>query len=204
MERYEISTKGMPTWGQVKKGLMPEVLDKALKLAEPTLLLVAPTKRKSKVEAINMHPAFRDQNDTFTYKLKNNNLWNGGKLKSENKWRVSIVEGVQDVQKDEAIYDGKRTNYDMSELWVKKYENQSLDVMNDVDTYLTLMMKALAECKPIDSLTWTVLNSKNLTRSSRVSGGWWSHTRVHLDRAIPGFANEILRLRGLVGVEVKS
>lgn len=202
LERYEISTIGMPTWEQVKKGLTPEVLDKALKLTEPTLLLVPPTTRHSKVDAINKHPAKGQKYDTYTYELKDNNLWNGGKAKTENKWRVLIVEGVQDVAQDEQIYDGKRTNYEMSKLWVKKYEDQGLDVMNDADAYLMLMMKGLAEGKPLDPRTYTVLNGKNLTKSSDVAYGYWFNVQVYLYYDRPGVVFNVLRLRGSVGVDV--
>lgn len=202
LERYEISTKGMPTWEQVKKGLTPEVLDKALKLAEPSLLLVPPITRQSKVEAINKNPAKGQKYDTYTYELNDNNLWNGGKSETEKKWRVSIVEGVQDIPQDDEIYDRKRTNYEMSKLWVKKYEDQGLDVMNDANAYLTLMMKGLAEDKPLDPETYTVLNGKNLTKSSGVAVGAWSSVQVVLNFGNPDGVNSVLRLRGSVGVDV--
>ena len=205
LESYKISTKDMPAWEQVRKGLTPEVFDKALKLAEPTLLLVPPTTLQSKVEAIN--PA-KDQNDTYTYtyELENNDLWNGGKKKIENKWRVAIVEGVQEVAQDAKIYDDKKTNYEMIKAWVKKYEEQGLDVMNDADAYLILIMKGLAEGKPVDLKTFTVLNGKNLTESSRVAWGGWRGVNVRLGRKEVdpdfSFSYDFLRLRGLVWVDV--
>lgn len=201
-ERYEISTKGMPTWEQVKKGLTPEVLDKALKLSEPTLLLVPPTTRQSKVDAINKHPVKGQKYDTYAYELRDNNLWNDGNSKTENKWRVAIVDGVQDIEQDNEIYDGKRTNYEMSKLWVKKYQEQGLDVMNDADAYLTLMMNGLAEGKPLDPQSFTVLNGKNLTKTSRVAGGYWNDDQVCLDDSDPYGVYNLLRLRGSVGVDV--
>jgi hypothetical protein len=204
LERYEISTEGMPTWEQVKKGLTPEVLDKALKLAEPTLLLIPPTPRQSKVEAINKHPAKGQKYDTATYKLNDNDLWNGGKSKAENKWRVSIVDGIQDVQQDNEIYEGERTNYEMSKAWVKKYEEQGLDVMNDSDAYLTLMMKGLAEGKPIDPNTFSVLNGKNLTKTSRIAFGYWNVVQVRMAYVNSFVTSGNLRLRGSVDVDVQS
>ncbi|MBU1954127.1 hypothetical protein KKH03_04100 [Patescibacteria group bacterium] len=201
-ERYEIFTKGMPTWEQVKKGLTPEVLDKALKLAEPTLLLIPPTTRLSKVVAINKHPAKGQKFDTYTHELENNDLWNGGKSKTENKWQVSIVEGIQNVAQDEQIYNGERNNYEMSRLWVKKYEDRGLDVMNDAGAYLTLMMKGLVEGKPIDSQTFTALNGKNLTETSFVAVGVWSDVQVRLTGDYPDSVGDSLRLRGSVGVDV--
>jgi hypothetical protein len=204
LERYEISPKGMPTWEQVKKGLTPEVLGKVLKLAEPTLLLVPPTTRKSKVEAIDKHKVKGQTHDTYTYELNDNDLWNGGKSKTENKWKVSIVEGVQDVEQDEEIYDGKRTNFEMSKAWVKKYEDQGLDVVNDADAYLTLMMKGLVEGKPIDPNTYTVLNGKNLTKTSLVARGLWRDAQVRLLYDHPVHTYNYLRLRASVGVDVSQ
>lgn len=200
LERYEISTEGMPTWEQVKKNLTPEVLDKALKLTKPSLLLIPPSTRQSKVEAIDKHPARGQKYDTYTYALKSDDLWNDGKSASKN-WRVSIVDGVQDVAQDKEIYDGARTIYEISKLWVKKLEDQGLDVMNDVDAYLTLMMKGLAKGKPVDPNTYTVLNGKNLTKSSGVAVGLWGSDRVRLGYGDPGVFYD-LRLRGSVGVDV--
>ena len=42
LEKREISTEGMPTWERIQQGLTPEVLNKALKLAEPSLFLIPP------------------------------------------------------------------------------------------------------------------------------------------------------------------
>ncbi|MBU0667705.1 hypothetical protein KJ951_04410 [Patescibacteria group bacterium] len=92
LERYEISMKGMPTWKQVKKGLTREVIEKALKLQEPALLLVPPTTLQSKVQAIDAHKVEGQNRDTYIFNLGINQFWNGGKSKTENKWRVSIVE----------------------------------------------------------------------------------------------------------------
>jgi ribosomal protein L30E len=197
LEHYEISTDGMPTWELVKKGLTREVLTKALKLAKPTLLLVAPNSRESKVEAVNSHRVI-GQIDTYTYEINDDDLWNEGKPQAE-KWRVSIVEGIQNVAKDVKIYGGRRTNYEMCKLWVKKYEDQGLDVINDADTYLTLMMKSLGEGKPMDTDTCTVLNGKNLEKTSLMAYGDWDDDQVSLDYEISDDMS-VFRLRGLVVV----
>jgi len=202
LERRKISTKGMPTWERIKKGLTPEVLDKALKHKEPALLLIPPTTRQSKVEAIDNNPATCQKSPVRTYALSDNNLWNGGKSQTEKKWRVSIVEGVEDVAQDNNIYDGKRTNYEMSKLWVEKYEKEGLDVMNDADAYLILMMKRMDEGKPVDPKTYTVLNSKNLTKDAHVADGFWDHDQVNLNGGNPDSVRAVLRLRGSVGVDV--
>lgn len=202
LERRKISTKGMPTWELIKKGLTPDVLDKALKHAEPELVLVPPTRRQSKVDAINKYPAKCQKQDTYTYKLNDNDLWNGGKSQTENKWRVKIDEGVEDVPQDEEIYDGKRTNYEMTKLWVAKYEEEGLDVIDDADEYLVLMMKQMDEGKPVDPNTYTVLNGKSLTKSSLVARGVWVNDRVILVYGNPASVGNGLRLRASVGVDI--
>ena len=204
LEYYEISTKFMPTWESIVRDLTSDVLEKALKLSDPTLLLVPPTSCRSKINAIDKYPVECQRYDTFTFDPKNLDLWSYGKYETENEWRVLVVEGVQDVAQDEQIYNGDRTNKEMSELWIKKYEAQGLDVIDDIDTYLTLMMKALAEGKPVDLHTFTVLNGKNITEFSEVVGGNWIDDRVALDFDEPDLINPALRLRGLVVIDISK
>jgi hypothetical protein len=85
---------------------------------------------------------------------------------------------------------------------VKKYEDQGLDVMNDVDAYLTLMMKGISEGQPVDLKTYTALNTKNLTKSPVVARGRWSGDRVVLDYDNPHASSVNLRMRALVEVDV--
>jgi len=202
LERYEISIDGMPTWEQVKRGLTPEVLNKALKLAKPALLLVPPTSRQSKVEAIDKHPMIVQDYDTYAGEIDDDNLWNGGKSITENKWRAVIVEGIWNVAQDEQIYNGGRNNYQMSKLWVGKYKAQGLDVINDADTYLTLMMKAFVEGRFIDRNTFTVLNGKNMTETSGIATGSWADHQVVLFVHESDFGYPSLCLRGLVNIDV--
>lgn len=204
LKHYEIDTQGAPTQKALEKGLTDEVLKKALKLKKPTLILIPPTTRQSKVDAINKHPAKGQHADTITLNLGDNNLWNGGKAETESKWRVSIVEGVQDVEMDPKIYDGKNTTYEMCKAWVEKYDAQGLDVINDADTYLILMMKSLSEGRPIDYHAGTVLNAKNQTVSSVVACGDWFNVQVRLIRVHPDSSSVGLRARALVGVEVSG
>ncbi len=203
LERYEISTEGMPTWGQVISGLTGEVLRKASRLQEPTLLLISPTTRQSKIEAINKHPVEGKGHDVFTSFLEDHDFWNGGKSQSENTWRVSIVEGAQDVQPDPEINNGQKTNYEMAKAWISKLEKQGLEVMEGADVYLTLMMRSLAEREPIDQKYLTILNAKNLTESSCIAKGCWLD-EVRLSISIPDFPDSEFRLRGLVWIAVSQ
>jgi len=201
LERVKISTEGIPSWEAVKAGLTPEVLDKALKMEQPTLLMVPPTTRQSKVEASNKNPAQGQKHDTYIYELKSNDLWNGGRAKTENRWRVAIAEGTEDVMPDPQITDGEKTNYQMAKAYVEKYAKDGLDVINDADTYLSLMLKALAEGKPVDPKSFTVLNAKNVAETSYLARGFWNGDLVNLDHTLPGDSNDRLRLRSLVWVD---
>jgi hypothetical protein len=90
----------------------------------------------------------------------------------------------------------------MSKAWVKKYEEQGLDVIDNADEYLILMMKRLDEGKPVDPKTYTVLNGKKLLRSSLVAIGVWADFQVSLAYGNPDDVRARLRLRGSVGVDV--
>ncbi len=208
LEHYEISTAGMPTLESIKKALTNnlEVARKTQQLEKPTLLLIPATSRQSKVKVIDEHKVEGQEDDTYTHRFEDNDLWNGGEpdeVEADNKWRVEIVEGIQDVPQDKEIYNGKRNNYEMLKLWVEKLNNKGLDVINDADAYLTLMMRSLVDGKPVDSKTYTVLNGKSLTKGSLVALGLWNVDGVYLLRDDSGHVNDHLRLRGSVGVDVQ-
>ncbi len=193
----------MPSWEQIKGKLNAEMLEKARKLEEPTLLVVPPVSRQAMVEAIDAHKVSGQTNDTYTYELGDDNLWNGGKPEGkEPPWEVTIVTGVRDVKASKAMIKG--TNYHRAKAWVEKYEGQGLDVINDARTYLTLMMRSLTAGKPIDKKFWTVLNAKNLTgedvREGLVARGWWCDDRVCLNGAYPVYGDRYFRSRGAVRI----
>ncbi len=205
LERVGISIEGMPSWEAIKAGLIPEVLDKTLKMQKPTLIMVPPTTRQSKVAAIDKYPAKDQKRDTAAYELQDVNLWNGGKDKTENRWKVAIVEGAEHVTPDPEITGGRKTNYQMAKAYVKKYADQGLDVINDADTYLSLMLKALAEGKPVDpERSSTVLNAKNAEETSILAYGHWHNDRVLLGSADPGCSPSSLLPRSLMWVDVQA
>lgn len=210
LERYELISHGdnaakygkaseslMPTWPQIKNALNAEVLDRACNLEEPVLVIVPPVSRLVMVEAIDAHEVKGQTNNTSTYHLESDDLWNGGGESKKLPWEVVIVTGVQDVTDDSSI---QGTNYYKAKAWVKKYADRGIDVINDVRTYLMFMMRTLALGKPIDKEFWTILNAKNLTEQSFVSFGCWDVGRVDLNGVSPGKDSEYLRLRGLVNV----
>lgn len=192
----------MPTWDKIKEGLTPEVLDKALKLKEPALLLIPPTTRQLKVEALNKHKVEGQEHDTYTHDLKNDDLWHSGESEKNKKWIVAIVEGVQEVEADENIDPVQMTNHKMSKAWKEKFKSQGLDIMEGADAYLTLMMKSLQEGTPLDKKYWTVLNAKNSEQTSFVAGGGCGCDRVYLDYGYPSRSYHSLRARGSVRVDV--
>ena len=198
LKHYELPTDGMPTWEMIKGSLNYEVLGKALKLEEPTLVITPPVSRQAMVEAINAHKVPGQILNTYTYELGNDDLWNGGKPEGEVlPWEVTIVTGIRDVKADKAI---KGTNYQRAKAWVNKYADQGVDVINDARTYLALMMRSLQAGKPIDKETWTVLNAKNLTESSLVAGGYWNGVQVCVFNVNPVNEYNGLRSRGSVRV----
>jgi len=203
LEKYEIPTTGMPTWEQVKRGLTPEVLDKALRhrFFRPILLLVPPTTRQSKLEAINKRATRDQRGHFFAYDLTDNDLWNGGKSENENKWRASIVEGAQNPYRKIGVEGG--TYNKMSRALAKEYENSGLDVINDTDTYLTLQMRGREDGYVPDTRNFTVLNSKNLTESSPVACGEYGDL-VGVQGDDSARVDSGLDLRGLVEVDVQS
>jgi hypothetical protein len=201
LDRYEISMQEMPTWEQISMGLTQEVLEKALLLAEPTLLLVPPTTRKEKVEAINRNPSEWHKHETVIFRITDDSLWDSGNANPANKWRILIVDGVQNVEQDSAIFNGKRKNFEIVKQWVKKYEEQGLKVMNDADAYLVLTMKGQTEEKPVDTNTKTVLNGANLKPEALVAYGSGGD-RVDLLYDQPDNIGDSFRLRGMIEVAV--
>jgi len=197
LKAYKISLEGMPTWELVLAELAPEVLKRVRKLEEPALVIVPPVSRQTMVEAIDAHKVPGQKHETTNYKFGNDDLWSGGKPEATDAWEVAIVTGVRDVKADEAI---RGTNYQRAKAWVKKYEGQGVDVINDARTYLALMMCSLQAGKPIDKENWTALNAKNLTESSLVAFGFWNLDRVFLNFAGPAVWYLFLRWRGSVRV----
>lgn len=196
LEKYKISTEGIPTWESVHKSLTPEIQAKVLKLKEPHLILIPPTDRQSKIKAIDSHKVSLQEHDTEVQKLENNDLWNGGKAENEKKWRVAIVDGVQEVEADPAI---TGTNVEMSKSWIEKYAKQGLDVINDADTYLTLKMKKLTEGKLVDIKHFTVLNGKNVQPKASIGYGAWNNGMITLfERSADVTPSKDLRLRGMI------
>jgi hypothetical protein len=200
LERCKISTEGIPSWESVRKSLTSEIQAKALKLKEPHLILIPPTDRQSKIKAIDANKTSLQEYDTETNKLEDNDLWNGGKVENEKKWRVAIVDGVEEVEADASI---TGTNVEMSKSWIEKYSRQGLGVVNDADTYLTLMIKKLTEGKLIDIKHFTVLNGKNVQQKAPVAYGAWNNGMITLlDRSPDVAPSKDLRLRGMVEVEI--
>lgn len=191
---------------QIIKALTPEVLARALRIeklikgATPKGLLVPDNDRHEKVTAINDNKVPGQEYVTPFYDAYNKDLWNGGQEWPEHgQWQYKIIQGEQDVADDSKI---RGTNFDRAKAWVAKIEKAGLDVLSGADTYLAAMRQALVEGKPLDPNTFTVLNAKNLTNSSRVAIGNWTRVQVYLYSADPVNSYVRLRARASVGVDV--
>jgi hypothetical protein len=222
-EKYEISTAGMPPWEAIVRHMTPEILNAALKLRKPTLLLIPPSSRKSKIETIDSHPVDGQRNATIIYKPGDDNLWNGGKKENGKEWRVVIVEGMENVESHPEITKEGAKNFQMVKDYLQKYQLLGLDVINDADTYLTLMMVALANGQKIDTQSFTALNAMNVAdadddqtvrlqypdlneedlreihdQNMTLALGTWETDRILLFNRHPANSNLLLRLRALV------
>ncbi len=169
LTHYKIPTSECPRKEKVLGALKPEILSVLIDLCEPRLLLVSPENRMMKMNALDSNRR-KKQDPGHIYDVQDNNLWNGGNTNVEKqKWRVGVVEGKRDGINPISI-NATITRENIKDA-VKKYRERGFDVVNDADTYLTLMMLSLAEDRPIDFLSATVLNGKNITNSSPFAFG---------------------------------
>ena len=202
-KHYEIDATGAPSKEQIEAALTPEILNLALKLKKPRLLLVPPMTRQDLVGKMVEYAVKGQENGVYTpTDFNDDNFYNGGRSEENLKWQVKIVEGVKDVPQDKNIYNGQRNNYQMAKMWVKKLQKQGLDIVNDWRTYGLLMMKSLVEGKPIDSQTYTVFNAMNLTVGQLIAvGSFISGDRgVYFGWDDPSGQVRSLRCRGSVQV----
>jgi len=222
-EKYEISTAGMPPWEAIVRHMTPEILNVALKLRKPTLLLIPPSSRKSKIETIDSHPVDGQRNATIIYNPRDDNLWNGGKKENGKEWRVVIVEGMENIESHPEITKEGAKNFQMVKDYLQKYQLLGLDVINDADTYLTLMMVALTNGQKIDTQSFTALNAMSVAdadddqtvrlqypdlneedlreihdQNMTLALGTWETDRILLFNRHPANSNLLLRLRALV------
>ncbi len=187
-----------PSWEQIKPGLTPEILDKIAKMREPMLLLIPPTSAPSKIRAIELNSKSSSYPSRITVPdLGNADLWNGGQSEFSKEWRVGIAEGFPDEAADPNI---TGDNLKMAEGWLFKYLAEGFDVINDLDTYLTLVMHALACKKPLDTKTLTVLNSKNLQAGKWLAYGNMDQDQVYVGTAHSNIFFQNIRLRPIVWV----
>jgi len=188
-----------PTWKQIKKGLNSEILDKIAKLEDPTLLLIPPTPAHNKLRAIRLGtPAESPELPVRIPDSENNELWQGGNPWRSENWRVGIAEGLSNPPGDPKI---SGDNYEMVQGWLLKYWGEGLDVINDLDTYLILVMKTLTSGKKLDTETLTVLNAKNLKLGSRLAFGQSVQAQPYLGTAHSTTRFRNIRLRPIVWVK---
>jgi hypothetical protein len=188
----------VPTWEQIKAGLTPGILDKVAKLREPLVLMIPGTEIQDKIDAIN----YNARPHSFESRVQipdheNIELWNGGSQYMHAKWRIGIAEGQPEIEADPKI---SGDNYEMAQSWLLTYQGQGLDVINDLDTFLVLIMHAQAAKKPLNVKTLTVLNAKNLKPGERLGYGKFDGDQVYLGTAHSNIFFKNIRLRPIVWV----
>jgi len=202
LKKLDIPVSDMPSWKAVTHAFTSEIFDKALHLEGPVLLLISPTSYEFKIDAINRHLFSNPKISIQIDAIKDYELWNGGKRESEKKWRVVMVDGMGEIQRDPVLHRSRNfgTSHDFLKALVHKYQGEGFDVVNDLHVYLTLLIKALASNQPIDEGTMTVLNAKNLNAPARYSTGRWDsyEKKIFLHYGDSSKYNGYLRLRRLV------
>lgn len=204
LKKYELPFEGhhteqAPSWEQIRQGLTPVILDKVAKLQEPLLLLIPGTTMGEKIATINYNarPHSFESRIKFPDQAVDVQLWNGGSPYMHTKWRIGIAEGLPEIEADPKI---SGDNYEMAQSWLQTYQGQGLDVINDLDTFLMMVMYAQAAKKPINKKTLTVLNAKNLKPGERLSFGTYDGDQVYLGTAHSNVFFKNIRLRPIVWV----
>ncbi|PKL36856.1 hypothetical protein CVV38_03095 [Candidatus Peregrinibacteria bacterium HGW-Peregrinibacteria-1] len=199
LEHYEMPMTGCPSWEQIKKGLTPEVLAKATKLKEPTLLLVPPNSRQDKFAAINTPLT----GDTTIYDPENNYLWSNGVPETKD-WEVLIVDGAQNIEQDPAIDVGKKKQCQILKEWAQKLRNEGLEPLTGANSYLTLQMAKLQTNEVVDDNSYSVLNVDALIENWLVACGNYHH-HIRLWSYYGDFLlhyGDLARLRAAVRVKI--
>ncbi len=200
LETFNLLRPGVPTLENIQSRLDERILTAVRMLKKPTLLLVPPVSRQQIIDAVDAYQQ-KIPGHSETYVCEDvevgHDLWDGGKSEKRLRWEVSVVSGAKDILPAKKI---KGDNPDRAKAWVEKYQSRELDIINDVRTYMTLVMRGIASNQPIDQKYLTMLNAKNIREGRGVACGNWSYGRVHLDVAPSYGNNELLRARGLVRV----
>ena len=205
---FGIETKGAPSWEQIKAVITPEQLRSIEHMSQPTLVLTPPMTRQEMVGAINKQKGkYGIRNDTYTYNLDDDAFYNDGKQEGKPTWEVSIVEGVTDVNVNEALQmkGGKfRRNHEQVSALLKDLKEKGLEALSGARCYLAAMISALAGGQPIDVQNWTVLNANTVDQNptSLLGVGSWVSDQVNLDYGHPNYGNCDLRLRAAVRVNL--
>ncbi len=196
-------------WGQIARSLTPEIILKAIKIkklgGEPVGLLLPDNDRYSKMEWLDINSVGGQDHGTYIMDGNNEYLWNGGEAwlsAAERKWGYIIVDGKPHIRQHSAVKN--LVNYRKVKALVNMYENEGLDVLTGVDAYLMLMRQSFKEdADPIDdSVTYTVLNPKNLHKESEIAFGVFGHDQIVLNVDNTYASDSALRVRAAVKVAI--
>lgn len=215
-EDYERQAQDLCTTGQANESmfsrlqiieaLTPEVLSKALQIeklgkgATVKGLLIPDNNRYKKSAVINDYQIPGLKWNMVFEDADNKDLWNGGQeWPAYGQWQYKLFQGEQDVADDSNI---RGAEFKRSKEWVAKIEKAGLEVLTGADSYLAAMRQALVSGKRLDANTYTVLNGKNLIKTSRMASGHCSDEQVCLESNDPAKTNIYLRARAVIAVDV--
>ena len=158
---------------------------------KPTVVITPPGSFEDKVMAINAHKKMPNQFDcSFSHSVIHHK-WGP----AQNKWIVSIVDGVDAMPQPDFINDKMNVGQKM-EQYEKAFAQENLDVMSCHEGAM-LIMQSLNHGKPIDDWnrtnTSTFYNRSNLTKNDVPWGHWRSGASFYLEGAEK--KNEYLRCR---------
>jgi hypothetical protein len=153
-------------------------------------LLVPPMGYREMIAAIDRKKVFKDQGDVQV--TEGDDYWKGDNaLMSEsctaNGWGVAIAEGGEvDLNRameiSDKASDDRLDAIQIIDLWMEKYGEQGLDVIDDARTYLTLLMKYLAKKKPMEKpfTGVNVLNGGHNRDPEKIAYAEWDRSLTYL------------------------
>lgn len=187
-------------WERTRCSLIfnPELLRLALKMQQPTLLYKPYDSDPANIiHHLNCYNSAAKLHTDF-WEPHNYELW--GKKKSTE--LVYIVEGKPNLKPEIENY--QNLSYcEIRKVLLQQCMERGFSPINNLDIYLILTMKSLAEGEPIDSQSCTLLNAENLPVNSLIPYGCSRDNRVCLRYADPyDFPDEDFAIREMIEVDI--
>lgn len=220
IEHYQIETSGAPSKKMIERRLTQKVLQKAIKLEKPTLLLIAPIPMSEKVSAMNSFRAkdgkFYDVELHFDIDPQQRDREDRDELEGDEgptrakRWKAAIVEGMPEIGNRVMPKPGWSVSRLVNEM-KKKYRRQGLSIMSDIHEYLTLVLKVLAEnSQHIDEKVTTVLSQARVPvprntypiHISLLEGNWEVPQKIRIGNTYPTANNYPWQVRPMVKLKI--